>query len=58
MNEENEILNNIESRLTCSCACECGCDNDNKTREEMLHDIKCYNFAIIELRFISRHSSR
>ena len=56
MNQENEILDNIENRISCSCTCEC--NNNDSTREEMLHQLKCYNFAIIELRFIFRYTSR
>ena len=56
MSQDEEILDNIENRI--SCICSCNCHNNDKTREEMLHQIKCYNFAIIELRFISRYSSR
>lgn len=43
--ECNEILDNIESGISCSCSCN---ENDS-TREELIHDIKCYNFAVIEL---------
>lgn len=41
----DNIVENIESRVCCSC----NCQNNNKTREEMLKEIKCYNFAVIEL---------
>ena len=44
MNEDMEFLEEIESRVSCPCSHE-----ENATREEMLHQIKCYNFAIIEL---------
>lgn len=44
MNEDMEVLEEIESRVSCSCSCK-----DDTTREDMLHQIKCYNFAIIEL---------
>lgn len=43
---ENEVIDNIESRVSCSCGCS---HQDNDTREEMLKKIKCYNFAVIEL---------
>ena len=43
---ENDVVENIESRVSCSCECT---SRDNDTREEMLKKIKCYNFAIIEL---------
>ena len=48
MNSEiecNEVLDNIEARMSCSCSSQ---DND-MTREDMIHQIKCYNFAVIEL---------
>ena len=45
--ENNELLDNIESRVACSCSC--SCKNNDKTREDLLHQIKCYNFAVIEL---------
>lgn len=44
MNEDMEVLEEIESRVSCSCSC-----TEDTTREDMLHQIKCYNFAIIEL---------
>lgn len=50
MNQNTEydvILDNIESRVSCECSCHCK-END-MTREELIHDIKCYNFAVIEL---------
>lgn len=43
--ECNEILDNIENRVSCSCSSQ---DND-MAREDMIHQIKCYNFAVIEL---------
>lgn len=43
---DDEIIDNIENRVSCSCNCSC---SDNETREEMLKKIKCYNFAVIEL---------
>ena len=46
MNEDMEVLEEIESRVSCSCSCSC---TEDTTREDMLHQIKCYNFAIIEL---------
>lgn len=45
--EYNINLDEIENRVSCSCSCNQG--NNNRTREEMLHQIKCYNFAVIEL---------
>ena len=53
--EYNVDLDTIENRVSCSCSC--SCDNNNDARGEMLKKIKCYNFAIIELRFISGYSS-
>ncbi len=50
MNEDMEYnidLDTIENRITCSCSCNSG--NDRVTREELIHQIKCYNFAVIEL---------
>lgn len=32
-----------------NCNCTCNCKNNNITREEMLNEIRCYNFAITEL---------
>lgn len=46
MNEDIEMLDEIESRISCTCTCK---DNNDTTREEMIHQIKCYNFAVIEL---------
>lgn len=46
MNQDLEYdvsLDEIEARASCGCECE------GKTREEMMKQIKCYNFAIIEL---------
>lgn len=43
--ECNEILDNIENRVSCSCSSQ---DND-MAREDMIHQIKGYNFAVIEL---------
>lgn len=45
--ECNEILDNIENRVSCSCSCSCA--EDDTTREDLMHQIKCYNFAVIEL---------
>ena len=49
MNQDTEfdiVLDEIENRVNCTCSC--SCSNDS-TREEMLKEIKCYNFAVIEL---------
>ena len=54
--EYNMNLEEIESRISCSCPCNHG--DDDSTREEMLHHIKCYNFAVIELRFIFGYASK
>ncbi len=42
----DNIVENIETRVG---SCSCSCQDNNQTREEMLKEIKCYNFAIIEL---------
>ncbi len=47
MNEDTEyniVLNDIENRMS-----SCPCGNNDSTREDMIHQIKCYNFAVIEL---------
>lgn len=43
----NDLVDDIESRVTCSCSC--SCHSHDETREELMKKIKCYNFAIIEL---------
>lgn len=43
-NNENMMPYN----MTCNCVCECN-HMDNETREEMMKNIKCYNFAVTEL---------
>ncbi len=55
MNEDinyNIDLDTVEARVTCSCGCNMD-NSDDMTREDLLKQIKSYNFAIIELRFIS-----
>ncbi len=47
MNEDTEYLDMVENRVTCSCSC--SCEKDNVAREDLIHQIKCYNFAVIEL---------
>ena len=48
---EITALNNtwMTNDMLDDCDTCCSCDLKNATREELLHQIKCYNFAIIEL---------
>ncbi len=39
----DNVVDIIENRINCSCT------NNDKTRDEMLKEIKSYNFAVIEL---------
>ncbi len=42
--------NMMPYNMTCNCTCSCECSNKmDQTREEMMEQIKCYNFAVIEL---------
>lgn len=47
MNQDTEYeisLDEVESRVS-----SCPCQNNDNTQEELIHQIKCYNFAVIEL---------
>ena len=44
-NNDNYIMNNMQN----DCSCQMEHTIDCCAKEEMLHQIKCYNFAIIEL---------
>ncbi len=46
MNQDYDVLEDIANDVQKR---NCPCNNDNMTREELMNDIKSYNFAIIEL---------
>lgn len=50
--EYNIVLDEVESRVS-----SCPCQDGDSTREELMHQIKCYNFAVIELGlYLDTHS--
>lgn len=49
MNNNMSFAASMNTHVMNSNMSDCECDGFNKTREEMLENIKCLNFAILEL---------